>query len=338
MQQSKTEVLKRAILNAIRSGEYPPGSTLPPVKTLTRLYNVSKHTVSQALSNLHELHVIEVSHGRKTRVLKQEKRIRLFHFGVGGPELYPFWKPFYEGIADELERHPGFQLTVEPLTARNLDFLLKEPDFQGALFLGSDAETLNRTMPEQLPAISVYDYHEKYSKSYISSDFETPIRELAFRLHERGRKRVAIFNQFEKANTHGVNRRKLRIFRETMREFGFRITESYWKISQCILTGGYEMLMELRQSPPDAVFLGTDDMAPGVYRAAQELGLRIPDDLSVCGCNDLPIAQFMLPPLASIALDAREQGVLACRQLIEHPDDPPLRLLLPARLIPRESI
>ena len=50
-------------------------------------------------------------------------------------------------------------------------------------------------------------------------------------------------------------------------------------------------------------------MAVGVYRAAHELGLRIPDDLAVCGCNNLPVADFLLPSQTSIALDAEAQGV-----------------------------
>ena len=79
MEQSKTDQLKRRIQDAIRDGEFPPGSTLPSVKQLCTRYGVSKHTVSQALSNLNELRIIEVSHGRKTRVLMPEKRIRLVH-------------------------------------------------------------------------------------------------------------------------------------------------------------------------------------------------------------------------------------------------------------------
>ena len=338
MPQSKTEFVKQSILNAIRSGEYPPGSTLPPVKTLSKLCNVSKHTVSQALSNLHELHILDVSHGRKTRVRKQEKRIRLLYFGRGTPELFPFWKPFCDGISAELERHPEFQLSVETLSAASLDSFRRAPDCHGMILMGSDFGELNSLLLWGIPAVSVYDFHDRTPVSCISSDFETPVRELAVRLRERDCRTVAIFNQFEKENTQGVNLRKLRIFHEILRGSGFRVRDCFWKLNGCLLTGGYEMLLKLRESPPDAVILGTDDMAPGVYRAARELGLEIPADLCVCGCNDLPIARFLFPPLSSIALDAEQQGALACRHLIEHPDDPPLRLLLPARLIRRGSI
>ena len=95
MEQSKTDRLKRHIQDAIRNGEFPPGSILPSVKQLCARYGVSKHTVSQALSNLNEQRIIEVSHGRKTRVLMPEKRIRLVHCGHGGPDFSTFWQPFF---------------------------------------------------------------------------------------------------------------------------------------------------------------------------------------------------------------------------------------------------
>lgn len=69
------------------------------------------------------------------------------------------------------------------------------------------------------------------------------------------------------------------------------------------ISGGYEAAQHLlgRAAPPSAIFAGSDLHALGVYRAAFELGLRIPEDLSVVGYDDLPLASWMLPALTTVA-------------------------------------
>jgi DNA-binding LacI/PurR family transcriptional regulator len=78
---------------------------------------------------------------------------------------------------------------------------------------------------------------------------------------------------------------------------------------------GYAAALDLlnRPEPPTAIFTGNDLQALGVYQAARELGLRIPDDLSVVGFDDLPIATQVYPalttvrqPLAAMAAAATE--------------------------------
>jgi len=52
--------------------------------------------------------------------------------------------------------------------------------------------------------------------------------------------------------------------------------------------------------PPSAIFAGSDLQALGVYEAAREAGRRIPDELSVVGFDDLPIARWVGPPLTTV--------------------------------------
>jgi LacI family xylobiose transport system transcriptional regulator len=65
---------------------------------------------------------------------------------------------------------------------------------------------------------------------------------------------------------------------------------------------GYVTGRELLSLPdrPTAVFAGNDLQALGVYEAARELGLRIPEDLSVVGFDDLPLARWVGPPLTTV--------------------------------------
>lgn len=76
---------------------------------------------------------------------------------------------------------------------------------------------------------------------------------------------------------------------------------------------GYRAAVALlsRRDCPTAIFAANDAQALGVYRAAREIGLRIPDDLSVVGFDDLPVAAWMDPPLTTVHQPLTEMAVLA---------------------------
>ncbi len=82
---------------------------------------------------------------------------------------------------------------------------------------------------------------------------------------------------------------------------------------------GAERLLSL-PTPPSAIFAASDEQALGVYEAARINGLRIPEDLSVVGFNDVPIAQWASPPLTTVREpidDTARESVRILRQLID---------------------
>jgi LacI family transcriptional regulator len=66
-----------------------------------------------------------------------------------------------------------------------------------------------------------------------------------------------------------------------------------------------------------AIFVHSDVMAIGVYSAAAATGRRIPDDLAVVSCDDIPFAQYMTPPLTSVRIPFAETGARAVEVLIK---------------------
>ena len=92
--------------------------------------------------------------------------------------------------------------------------------------------------------------------------------------------------------------------------------------------------------PPTAVFAAADMMAIGAMRAVQAAGLRVPDDVSVVGFDDIQIAPLVNPALTTIRQDKVGLGLAAARALIEQIDNPevtPPVLTLPVGLVPRAS-
>jgi LacI family transcriptional regulator len=82
---------------------------------------------------------------------------------------------------------------------------------------------------------------------------------------------------------------------------------------------GYEATTRLLalEDPPSAVFACNDLMAVGCISAARQLGLRVPDELSVVGFDDVRLASFTNPPLTTIAQPIAEIGELATKMLLE---------------------
>jgi LacI family transcriptional regulator len=102
---------------------------------------------------------------------------------------------------------------------------------------------------------------------------------------------------------------------------------------------GANALLELN-SPPTAIFASNDVSAFGVMEAVREHGLRIPDDISIVGFDDIPQAAHVHPPLTTVRQPLEEMGRTATRMLLEHIKDshcPLKRVELPTELVLRQS-
>ena len=103
---------------------------------------------------------------------------------------------------------------------------------------------------------------------------------------------------------------------------------------------GAAQLLDLPE-PPTAIFAGSDLQALGVYEAARPRSVRIPEDLSVVGYDDLRIARWVGPPLTTIRQPLTEMAETAARMILRMNEDPeaPLnqRFDLATSLVVRES-
>ena len=107
-------------------------------------------------------------------------------------------------------------------------------------------------------------------------------------------------------------------------------------------TSGYHAVQQLllESIPFTAVFAQNDRMAVGAIRALREAGKRIPEDISVIGFDDMPLASYFDPPLTTMGQDMFKMGSEAVKLLmraIEQPESPRQHLRLPAALITRRS-
>jgi LacI family transcriptional regulator len=92
--------------------------------------------------------------------------------------------------------------------------------------------------------------------------------------------------------------------------------------------------------PPTAIFASNDVMAMGVMDAVRNRGLRVPDDVSVVGFDNVPQASLIRPALTTVSQHLEKMGQVAAQMLLDllhHPDKEAHRIELPTELITRES-
>src|SRR5207237_4516036 len=138
------------------------------------------------------------------------------------------------------------------------------------------------------------------------------------------------------------SRARLDGYRAAMDMAGIPIDPALVRAGDFHVEGGYRNGRALltMPDPPTAVFAGSDLQALGLYDAARELGVRIPEDLSVVGYDDLPVARWVGPPLTTVRQPLTEMAEAAARLVasISRGEEPTnLRLDLDTSLAPRQT-
>lgn len=109
------------------------------------------------------------------------------------------------------------------------------------------------------------------------------------------------------------------------------------------LGGGFDVprpiLSRIERDRPDGLICYDDFTALRMIHALKERGLRVPEDVAVCGFDDVPFAKMASPPLTTVAQPAERMGRLALRMLLECLDTGtmPPSIVEPVRFIPRAS-
>lgn len=141
------------------------------------------------------------------------------------------------------------------------------------------------------------------------------------------------------------NQRRLAGYRDILTTAGIALRDEWCRIAPPHpnfhaddVLDGQTMLPELLRTGVTAVFCYNDMVAVGVLMACRELGLRVPDQLSVVGYDDVELARYVTPPLTTVHQPKLRMGELAMQMLLDILDGHPVQhQLLPTDLIVRGS-
>ena len=184
--------------------------------------------------------------------------------------------------------------------------------------------------------ICVDAYNSDNSIDYIKFDMKHSVKIVIDYLTKLGHKKIGLLGGRNQIVRNLVDFRE-QYFIEIMKEYEL-YDEKFVKVDEFSAESGYKMMKEVLKlkERPTAVFCANDSIAMGAYKAVRERKLKIFDDISIIGFNDLKISQYMNPPLTTLRIDA-EETINVLVELIEHNRSYRKKVYLPVELIERES-
>jgi DNA-binding LacI/PurR family transcriptional regulator len=238
-------------------------------------------------------------------------------------------------------RTAGFRVMVEPLgpTAGSYDALLRAGHADGVVVSGPriDDAGLAALARDGFPIVLQGSLPGVDAPS-VDVDNVAGARRAVEHLIGLGRRRIACITNAPLAYTAAQQR--LDGYREALAAAKLPFDTSIVAQADFDAGSGHRIMAELlARGPIDAAFVASDVVAFGAIAAIREAGLRVPDDVSVVGFDDIALAAFFDPPLTTVRLPAFDLGLAAGTALLDRVAGRPVpnRTLLPTELIVRSS-
>ena len=195
-----------------------------------------------------------------------------------------------------------------------------------------------KSLNENIICVDVYDTDN--ITDYIKFDTRNSVEIVLNYIFKLNHKKIGLLVGRNKVVKNLVDFRE-KYFKEIMVKNGL-YREEYLQIGDFSMESGYIMMKEILklEDRPTAVFCGNDSIAMGAYKAIRENKLKIPEDISIIGFNDLKLSQYSIPPLTTIKIDTKliaQETVNSLIELLEGKRDYHKKVFLPIELIERES-
>ena len=200
-------------------------------------------------------------------------------------------------------------------------------------------ELLDRTLDQGVPAVVLNHYLQELPVSCVAIDNRTAAERVVEYLAKLGHQDIATITGDLKTQA-GLDR--LDGFVKAMKARSLPVKDSYIRFGDFGLPSARAASEALLSMPdrPTAIFVASDDMAMETLNVAMAKGIRVPEELSVVGFDDGPVASHGRVPLTTVRQPLAEMGRTGLEVLIRQMDgkrQTPTKLQLPTELIERAS-
>jgi LacI family transcriptional regulator len=251
-----------------------------------------------------------------------------------------------EAFQEELRRH-GFTMLVASTSYRPD---VEEEQIRSLVARGADALLLigHERAPEiydfletqDVPALVTWAFDTAANRPSVGFDNTAAMQDMADKVIELGHRKLALISA-EVAQNDRAGARLLGI-QNAMTAAGLNADDLQFVETKYGIEEGADAFSQVMEAEttPTAIFCGNDVLAVGALRRARELGIGVPDDVSIIGFDDIELAQITQPALTTVHVPHREMGRragLALAQLVK--DGKPLRAVeLNAYPVIRETL
>lgn len=328
------------------------------IREVAKKAGVSITTVSRILNNDDSFNVSKITKEKVLKVIKQLNYERKKNKNRISQSNISVIKCFDEKIENEDPYFVSLKINLENILKKKgskvkffdleeIEKLIKYNEISNfsltdaVIFIGETSkEKLKffKSLNENIICVDVYDTDN--ITDYIKFDMRNSVEIVLNYIFKLNHKKIGLLVGRNKVVKNLVDFRE-KYFKEIMVKNGL-YREEYLQIGDFSMESGYIMMKEILklEDRPTAVFCGNDSIAMGAYKAIRENKLKIPEDISIIGFNDLKLSQYSIPPLTTIKIDTKliaQETVNSLIELLEGKRDYHKKVFLPIELIERES-
>jgi len=309
----------------------------PDIRTVAALAKVSIATVSRTVNGssavserlqkrvwhaVHQLNYFPNTHAR-TLVSGRSRLLGILVENITNPFFPELIKSF-----EEIAVANGYEILVSStngdpavLTRCVRRMLERKVDGVAVLTFGEEEPVLDQLMHNNIPMVLAEFQLDNPKSSTILLDYSSGFRAAIDHLKALGHTKIGLLAG--PRSLHSAVTRE-NDFRAAMEAAGLPIQKKWIVECDHMLKGGVIGFGKLQalQSRPTAIVCSNDMTAIGVLRAAYMQNLRVPQDLSVIGLDDIDFAEYTLPPLTTIRMSRVDLACAAFEALRQHAESP----------------
>lgn len=322
------------------------------IRDVARLAGVSVATVSRALSNpekvsdesLAKVHNAIAQVGYRPNMLARNFRsARAYAIVVLVPDIAnPFYSLFIRALEDRAQQK-GYAVLLGDTRGtpeRELEYIRRVETrlADGIVQLRPSSEKSQNNIPPDIPCVNACGC-EYTTGPAIRIDNRAAAKTMVKYLISLGHTRIGVISGL-KDNPHAIDR--LEGYKEALAEAEIPFEKELIAEGDFTMWSGLNAAFQFcnMKNRPTAIFCMNDEMAIGAMQTLKNQGIRIPEDMSVTGFDDIAYAKYSDPSLTTISQPAEEMGKMAMDMLLKVIEGEPLsqrECVLPTEFIIRKS-
>lgn len=333
------------------------GGTMATIREIAKKAGVSTSTVSRVL-NLDE--TINVTSDTKKKIfetaeqlkyskprvsMNKNNNIALIHCNTEEEELND---PFFLSIRLSVEKEckqKNFSLVKYYNRDGQHSFLEENKKYKYMIILGKFSDDLIEKFSKQSKYIVlIHNKSKKFRFDSILVDFKEITEDVLEKFIENGQKDIGFIggNELLIGTDEKIIDIREKAFIDYMKQKG-NFNEDFVKIGSFNYDSGYQLMKEMcEQLPklPRSIFVASDSMAIGVIRALNEKNIKIPEEISLIGCNDIPSSEYTSPSLSTVKIHSDCMGTLSVELLLQQEKGDRkerIRVIVPHEFVFRET-
>lgn len=292
------------------------------IKDIAKKLGISPGTVSKGLNGASDISesmrqavldaAVELGYKPKNMQNEANPKICIMLENMNYENIDQFGYEIISGF-EQAALRKGYNVTIVPMDLRKqtqtkYDTYMLKNGYSGAFLLGFELhdDYVQQLDTTKVPTVLLDNYISGNNYvGYVGTDNYEGIKNLISYLKELGHKNIAFLNGTKNSM---ITQKRLEAFNQSMLENTLVPNDDLIAFGHYLTDCAKDYVPAFIKNGATAIVCASDFIASGVIREVHSMGLKIPEDISVTGYDDMPIAQYLNPPLTTIRQDRISLG------------------------------